>query len=414
MNFGDLRTIEQLTEFLSGVQPVAFSVIGGKDERYRWIQKLLTRLRYRGLSKADKGVVIRCIIKMTGYSRQQVTRLVKQHALTGRLKRRQRTVGGFERTYTREDILLLASMDKRHDTPCGPTMKKLCERAWCVFGEPEFERLAKISVSHLYNLRKSSTYKKRHRHFEKTKSKRSSIGERRKPRPGGKPGYLRVDTVHQGDSGKTKGVYHINAVDEITQFEIVVSVEKISERYLVPAIEEILEAFPFKILGFHSDNGSEYINHIVAKLLGKLLVEFTKSRARHCNDNALAESKNGAIVRKILGHSHIPQKWANELNVFHREHLNPYVNYHRPCFFPEVKTDAKGKQRKIYPYEKMMTPYEKFRSLPNAEQYLKDGESFKSLHKMAHASTDNQAARKLQRARDKLFKTIHERGNATG
>jgi hypothetical protein len=49
----------------------------------------------------------------------------------------------------------------------------------------------------------------------------------------GKPGYIRIDTVHQGDLDGCKGVYHINAVDEVTQIEIVVSVEKISEQYFM-------------------------------------------------------------------------------------------------------------------------------------------------------------------------------------
>ena len=185
--------------------------------------------------------------------------------------------------------------------------------------------LALISVSHLYNLRKSIPYTRQRRHFEKTQSRPSKIGERRKPQPNGQPGYIRIDTVHQGDLDKQKGVYHINTVDEVTQFEVVCSVEKISERYLIPAPEQLLETFPFEVLGIHSDNGSEYINKRVAELLEKLRIEFTKSRSRHSNDNALAESKNGAVVRKNQGYSHIPQCWAPLINDFNQQHLNPYL-----------------------------------------------------------------------------------------
>jgi transposase InsO family protein len=236
-------------------------------------------------------------------------------------------------------------MDERHDTPCGTAIKKLCERACEVFGQTEYTSLASISVSHLYNLRKSTAYVRQRRHFEKTQPKPSKIGERRKPQPNGQPGYIRIDTVHQGDLDKQKGVYHINAVDEVTQFEVVCTVEKISEIYLIPALDQLLETFPFTILGFHSDNGSEYINKRVAELLEKLRIEFTKSRSRHSNDNALAESKNGAVVRKLFGYSHIPQRWAPLINDFNQQHLNPYLNFHRPCFFPETQTDDKGKQR---------------------------------------------------------------------
>ncbi|MDO8863996.1 hypothetical protein Q6D67_20120 [Haliea sp. E1-2-M8] len=415
MKLDDLTTTDQLRDFLSGTQAVAFSVLGDKDASYRWIQGgELVRFRYLTSARPDKGVVIRYLMKVSGYSRQQITRLVAQYRDTGQLKRRQRTVAGFASRYSTEDIRLLAAMDERHETPCGPAVKKLCERAYRVFGQAEYERLATISVSHLYNLRQTTTYTRQRRHFEKTRPKVSSIGERRKPRPNGKPGYIRIDTVHQGDQDKQKGVYHINAVDEETQFEVVCSVEKISELYLIPGLQEMLEAFPFTLLGFHSDNGSEYINSQVADLLDKLCIEFTKSRSRHSNDNALAESKNAAVVRKQFGYSHIPQRWAPLINEFNRQHLNPYLNFHRPCFFPETLTNAKGKERKVYRYENLMTPYDKLKSLPDAKDYLKPGVTFEILDEVAHQISDNQAADQLQKARQTLFKIIHGRSLSTG
>ena len=161
------------------------------------------------------------------------------------------------------------------------------------------------------------------------------------------------------------------------------------------------------------DNGSEYINRHVAELLDKLLIEeHTKSRSRHSNDNAQAESKNGSIVRKHFGYSHIPQRFAREVNEFCREHLNPYVNFHRPCLFAETITDAKGRQRKRYPYPLMMTPYEKFKSLPEAECFLKPEISFAQLDSLARALSDNEAAQRLNEARSKLFKTIARRSAA--
>ena len=414
MNLDNLTSIDQLAEFLSGTQTVAFSVLSHPAARYEWVQKTLVRFRYLTLSKRHQGVVIRVLMKVSGYSRQQITRLIAQYRKTGALKRRQRTVTGFTQKYTPADIGLLAAMDERHDTPCGPAVKKLCERALLVFGQTEYERLASISVSHLYNLRKSLSYGRLRRHFEKTKPRQIPIGERRKPAPNGQPGYIRIDTVHQGDLDGKKGVYHVNAVDEVTQFEVVCTVEKISEYYLIPILTQLLEAFPFSVLGFHSDNGSEYINKRVAELLDKLLIEFTKSRSRQSNDNALAESKNGSVVRKIFGYSHIPSRFAQRINLFNQQVLNPYVNYHRPCFFPETHTDAKGRQRKRYRYEAMMTPYDKLKSLPEAERYLKPDLSFAILDKIAYALSDNQAADRLQKARQKLFHTIHEQDLKSG
>lgn len=414
MKLEDLNTIEQLIEFLCGTQAVAFSVSDDKGACYRWIQRELVKFRYPSLPRAHKGVVMRYLMKISGYSRQQLTRLVAQYRRTGQLRRRQRTVCGFKRKYTEEDIRLLAVMDERHDTPCGQALKKLCERACELFGETRYTALASISVSHLYNLRQSAAYTRQRRHFQKTRPKASTIGERRKPQPNGQPGYIRIDTVHQGDLDKQKGVYHINAVDEITQFEVVCCVEKISERYLIPALEQMLEAFPFTLLNFHSDNGSEYINKRVADLLEKLRIEFTKSRSRHSNDNALAESKNAAVIRKQFGYSHIPQRWAPLINDFNRLHLIPYLNFHRPCFFPEIRTDSKGKQRKVYRYENLMTPYEKLKSLPNSDAYLKSGVTFAILDTAALQISDNDVADQLQKARQTLFKIIHGQTLRTG
>lgn len=407
MNDNDITTLEQVRRFLEGADAVEV-IIEDKEARYRWIQQTLVRFRYRQLSKSDKGVLIRYLRKLSGYSRQQITRLLAQYRKTGRVRRRARTVKGFARKYTRADIRLLSALDELHGTLSGPATKKLCERAYRVFRQSEYQRLAEISISHLYNLRKSLAYTRQRGTKDKTRSVNNSIGERRKPRPKGRPGYIRIDTVHQGDWDGAKGVYHINAVDEITQFECLASVERISEHYLIPVLESMIDSFPFVINGFHADNGSEYINKKVAELLNKLLIELTKSRARKTNDNALVESKNASIVRKHLGYHHIPQKWAPLINDFHQNYLNPYINYHRPCFFPLIITDAKGRQRKTYPYNAMMTPYEKLKSLTDAESYLKPGISFKQLDEIAYGISDNEAARQMNEARKQLFASIAE------
>ena len=407
MNDTQLETIEQIEAFLTGAETVELIIVG-KADRYVWIQRTLIRLKYSQLSKSEKGLVMRYLGKMTGYSPAQVKRLIKQYREKGRLVRKQRTVKRFSQKYTAQDKRLLAALDERHETLSGPATKKLCERAYTVFGECNYKCLATISISHLYNLRQSTIYLRQRRQFTKTRPVTCLIGERRKPNPQGQPGFVRIDSVHQGDQDGMKGVYHINAVDEITQFEIVASVEKISERYLIPVLEQMLDAFPFVILSFHSDNGSEYINKQVAKLLNKLLIEFTKSRARQSNDNALAESKNGSVVRKHFGYSHIPQKWAPLINQFNQGHLNPYINYHRPCFFPVTVIDAKGKQRKTYPYSEMMTPYDKLKSLANAAQYLRPQLNFEKLDNIAFAMSDNQAAEQLRTAKRELFRTIFE------
>lgn len=406
MNTNELTTIEQLIKFLEGTQAVEFSIEGSKKSRYKWIQRTLVQFRYLMLDKPKKGVIKKYLSKMTGCSRAQLTRLIHQYQKTGTIIFHHKNVNQFKTRYTQADIRLLARVDELHNTLSGCATKKLCERAYVLFKQMDYERLASISVAHIYNLRTSNTYTRQRWKYQKTKPKLSVIGVRRKPIPNGEPGYIRIDTMHQGDFDGQKGVYHINAVDEVTQFEVICTVEKISEQYLIPVLEDLLNIFPFLIKGFHSDNGSEYVNQHVVKLLDKLFIEFTKSRPRHSNDNALAESKNGAIVRKTLGYMHIPQEYADQVNAFNRDFLNPYINFHRPCLFAEIKTDAKGKQRKTYPYKLMMTPYEKFKSLPDSASYLKPGLSFVVLDRLAMQMNDNESAKQMQKARSKLFQAI--------
>ena len=193
---------------------------------------------------------------------------------------------------------------------------------------------------------------------------------------------------------------------------MVLSTSRINEQQLIPILKEILKTFPFSIEGFHADNGSEYINHQVAKLLNKLHIELTKSRSRHSNDNALAESKNASVIRKTYGYTHIAQHWADELNIFNRKYLIPFINFHRPCYFAITITDKKGKQRKRYDYDKMMTPYEKLKSLDQATSYLKENITFELLDKEAYKISDNQLADEMNLAKKRLFKQIFEQKRA--
>lgn len=406
MNDEQMHTLAQLQAFLDGTTAVDFAV--SADERYDFITRTVGRFSYGRLKRADKAIVLRFLERVSGYSRQQINRLVKRGREHRPLTKRYRgSCTSFARTYTGADVLLLAHTDTLHGTLSGLATKKLMERAFMIYGDARYRQLATISVGHLYNLRKSTGYQRQRQVWTKTRPMTAPIGERRAPAPNNRPGYLRVDTVHQGDLDGIKGVYHINAVDCVTQYEGVASCERINEAFLIPVLEELLLSFPFAILGFHSDNGSEFINAPVVKLLNKLLVEEqTKSRSRHSNDNAQAESKNNAIVRKHLGYCHIPQHLARLVNAFCRDHLNPYINFHRPCLFAETITDAKGKERKKYRYENMNTPYEKLKSLPDAAEFLKPGITFEQLDAQAAKMSDNDAVLGLNNARKILFQTI--------
>ncbi|MGI9028022.1 MAG: integrase catalytic domain-containing protein [Candidatus Saccharimonadales bacterium] len=338
---------------------------------------------------------------------RQVTRHIRTYAAHGKIVRKPSTRHVFARKYSREDIAALAELDNAHDRLAGQAVRSLCERAYVLFGDERYERLAGISVAHIYNLRERPDYKRHATTFTKTQATMVAIGERRKPRPDGVAGHIRVDTVHQGDLDKQKGVYHINLVDEVTQWEVVVCVEKISEKFMIPALEAALLAFPFVILGFHADNGSEYMNRLVAELLERLRVKLTKSRAYHSGDNGLVETKNGSIIRKALGYGHIPQVHAPGINQWYQDWFVPYLNFHRSCGYRITTVDPKtGKRTHRYPAKGYMTPYAKLQSLSGGKFTLRPGITFASLDCLAYAMSDTDWVLASQAAKERMLSDI--------
>ena len=351
----------------------------------------------------------RYLERTSGYSRAQVTRLVTRWqrnrlAEVPLAKRYGRPTVPFARKYTPADIALLVEMDKAHEDACGPAIAHLLQRAYHAYGDPRYERLATLSVSHLYNLRKSAGYRAQRTHFISTRPVCNAIGVRKAPGPEGRAGFVRIDTVHQGDLDGIKGVYHITCVDAVSQWQVQACVQGISEAHLLPVLALIIEQFPFVVLGFHSDNGSEYINRQVAKMLEKLRIEQTKSRSRHSNDNALAESKNASVVRKHMGYSHIPQQFAKPINAFYLDTFNPWLNLHRPCLFATSVTNAKGKIVKRYRHEDVKTPLACLtRLLANQLATLKPGITLAALQAQAKSKSDLAAAQTMQQAKYDLF-----------
>lgn len=400
MDDSQATSLEQIRAFVAGSGEVRFAG-QGRAEVYGWVEQTLVRHQYAALNRPGKGLVRHYMARMTGLSRAQVTRLITKFHKTGRVKAVAYQRAKFAKRYTAADVDLLAYVDKAHGNLSGPATRRILEREYREYGQAAYQRLAGISVAHLYRLRNTGAYRKRNTSYQPTRPTPVPIGERRKPRPQGAPGYLRVDTVHQGDQDGNKGLYHINAVDEVTQWEIVAATPQISELWLLPVLEAMLQQFPFVIRGFHSDNGSEFINYTVARLLGKLLIQQTRSRAHHSGDNGLVESKNGAIIRKHIGYGYIAAQHAEAMDRFHREHLNAYVNFHRPCAVPKVVTAANGKRRRIY--QRWATPWELFRELPHGEGFLRPGVSLEELERLAQLQSDTEAALAMQRAKRKLF-----------
>lgn len=410
MNDSQLTTLEEVSTFLKLSALVAFAKIN-RSEAYRWVEQTLTRFEYVGRSKTEKGLIKEYLGKLTGYSRAQVTRLVADFRRTGRVQVKVYQRHAFPRRYAREEVERLAQTDELHNFPNGNALKKILQRMVGVYRELAYRTLAQISVAHIYNLRKTAAYRRITKNYQKTQPRVVNLGERRQPEPHGVPGYLRVDTVHQGDEklGGVKGVYHINITDEVTQWELTGAVERISEECLVPLLEALLTLFPFTLHEFHSDNGSEYVNGMVVALLNRLLMKLTKSRSRQTNDNALIEGKNGSVIRKWLGYGFIKQTEADRLNRFYFTVFHEYLNFHRPCAFATEISDRrkKGKIKKVYKQNDYQTPYEKLKSLKEIKDYLKPGVTLEALEQASLRRNDNQMAALVQAERAKLFEAIY-------
>lgn len=403
MQHAETLNPDQISQFLKLGDGIEFAG-QSRAEKYAWAQRLLVAQEYARQGKKQRGAIRAYLSKVSGLSLPQTARLIQMYKTTGAIELRPYRRHHFASKYTDRDVRLLAEVDRAHERLSGPATRCILRREYEQFGKPEYARLARVSVAHLYNLRNRPLYRKQGVVYEPTRPNPVSIGERRKPDPQGRPGFLRIDTVHQGDWDGHKGVYHINAVDTVTQWQVVGCACKISEAFLMPVLEAILDQFPFVIVGLHADNGSEFINHTVARLLEKLLVEFTKSRANRTQDNALVEGKNGAIIRKHMGYGYIGGEHAGRLQKFYTAHLNPYLNFHRPCGFATVSLDARGKRKRQYKPEDYRTPYEKLKSLPEAAKHLKQSLSWAELEHRAMQMSDTECARKMATSKARLLR----------
>ncbi len=405
MNTSHIKSIEELKAFMQGTVKIEFT-LPTREEKYHFISETLVQFKYFTERKKNRSVIKKYLIKVTGYSHVHIKRLIvkwKKGVLLHPIKTTRRNT--FPCTYGPTDIALLIKADKALNFPHGKAVKESLVREYRVFGKKEYENISHISVSHIYNIRKNSRqYLSSVMRYTKTHTVTVPIGQRQKPCNMGKPGFIRVDSVHQGDLEGVKGVYHINLIDEVTQWEVVCCVPVISNKYLIPALESAIVQFPFKMINFHSDNGSEYINYQVANMLKRLFIEQTKSRSRKTNDQALVEGKNGSVIRKHMGRCHIPKIYAHPIDLFYRKYFTIFLNYHRVCGFATHFVDKKGKIRKKY--ENFMTPYEKLKSLKNAEVYLKDTVSFEMLDEIAYANSDIEFGSLVQEKKKVLFRSF--------
>lgn len=404
MDDSRLTSIAQLQKFLTGSQQIPFSLESESiGKKYEFIDETVRKFLYRKLPKHEKKIILWYLQKATGYKKERVYQLVGR-AEKGSLKKALYRRVKPHKIYTSSDIKLLEKTDELHLRLSEDATKEILRREFEVFNKKEYQTISGVSHAHISNLRHADIY--RSFWINHTKARQIPIGSTRPPENFGRPGSIRIDSVSQKD------VFHINSVDEITQWEIVFCVPQISERYMIPALEDMFSQYPFIIFNFHSDRGHETINYRVAELLQRLLIKQTKSRSYHSGDNALCETKNGSVIRKNFGWEHIDQALTDDINAYLKNFFNPYLNFHRPCSYPTILVDKKGKKQKVYSL--YQTPYDALKQTTGAKKFLKPGQSFEKLDIMAYAHSDNEWAEMMREEERKLFQKIREKDRQNG
>jgi hypothetical protein len=219
---------------------------------------------------------------------------------------------------------------------------------------PDVEQaLLKISPRQMDRLladRKRCNKKRLYGHTKPGKLLKSRIAIRTDNWDVTSPGYLEIDlVVHCGPSASGEFICSFNLTDICTGWTETRAIMGKGETGVVTALEEIRLGLPFDLLAIDSDNGSEFINHHLARWCGKHKITFTRSRPYKKNDNAHIEQKNWTHVRRIFGWERYdtPEQCAM-MNALYRGELYRMQNLFQPCVKLVEKTRVGSKVRRRY------------------------------------------------------------------
>jgi hypothetical protein len=364
-----------------------------RTDKYAWIERVLVEQHYTSLSKEQRGGVRTKLSTGAGLSLPQITRLIRRYRQTGQIGAPGVTRRRFPPKYTADDVQLLVEVDRAHPCLSGPATRRVLQREWRLFDNQEFARLSEISLAHLYNFRNSAAYRRRMAELPRTAQYTVAMAEGRRTEPKATPGYLRVAAAGPADWEGAKGLYHVIAVDAATQWTLVACAAGIDAQSLLPVLETMRREAPFRILGFHTESEAEFEYCALAKLLLELA-----QRRSDGPDRVVGEGNNRGIICPGVENGPLLNERADRIQRFYTEHLNQYLNYHRPRGFGRIRLDERGRRCRRYGQEDYLTPHEKLRSLPGADRHIKDGMRWELLDGVAHAHSDTEAARRMMRA----------------
>jgi hypothetical protein len=229
------------------------------------------------------------------------------------------------------------------------------------------------------------------------------------------PGFTEIDLVsHSGNSARGDFGHSVNQTDILTTWVETRAVLGKGEAGVSQAMEEMEEAFPFKILGIDSDNGSEFINYHLYRRCQKLKIQFTRGRPYKKDDNAHIEQKNWTHVRKLMGWDRYDSQEAIEaMNDLYRHELRLFMN----LFMPSMKLLRKERigSRLKRVYDKPQTPFERL-----VASHKGDRRKIADLRRLQDSLDPFELAKSIEKklehiwslARHQLSPTVSERPKA--
>lgn len=358
--------------------------------RMEYLRSIYTR--YKEANRKEKSIILNEFCQNCGYHRKHAIRTLNTFKRFTRPKLKKR---GKPSVYDKPSIIKpLKRIWLAANLPCSKRLKAIIP-LWLPFYAKEFGSLQQDDVTALQSMSASTIdrilkpARLKHKGRGRSTTKPGTLLKKHIPVKTDqwdetRPGFLEADSVaHCGESMAGMFVFTIDCVDIATTWTEQRAVWGRGETGVLKQIKDIEESLPFPLLGFDSDNGSEFLNHHLLRHFHQRRspVQFTRSRPYHKDDNAHVEQKNWTHVRQWLGYHRIDNPVAVHLmNDLYTKEWNWFHNF----FCPSVKLLEKrlvaGKT--VKKYDTPMTPYQRVLESPyvSASEKRSLQEKFETLN----------------------------------
>ncbi len=335
------------------------------SQRSKWEYFKAIYERYHRAPQALKRIILGEFCQVCGYNRKYAIRKLNASLLDSRTKahRRKRPY-----TYSSQVIRVLCAIWEAAGYPCSVRLKAILSQ-WLPWIHKRFHLSPKLEHDLLRISPRAMDYR--------LKGKKAQLKNRLygRTKPGTLlkhhipiktdhwdvkvPGFTEVDLVsHSGNSARGEFGHSVNQTDILTTWVETRAVLGKGEAGVSQAMEEMEEAFPFKILGIDSDNGSEFINYHLYRRCQQRQIQFTRGRPYKKDDNAHIEQKNWTHVRKLMGWDRYDRQEAIEaMNDLYRNDLRLFMNLFMPSMKLLRKERIGSRLKKVY--DEPQTPFKR-------------------------------------------------------